>query len=355
MRHPFTWPIIVALSIGAVPTLAQPHPYQAVVADARTRAALPAATVQADGRTLLTDEAGRFSLAERPRSLQLSHVGYQPRRWQTTPTADTLWLTPQAVALPGVRVRAQPKAELWRYAGKSRWPHDAFARSLVPGEQIAVFYRPADSTRHYRIRAVRVRLGHRAPNSMAEAFGQRRHFEAGRLRVYLSLPGPDGAPTRQAAAPAWIITPAQSADHQDGWLQLPLPTDAPLLLPATGVFVVAAGLTDTDTETMTRLRALHYQRRNPTAAPDQQSAGRVNLYVEVKPDSTAPARLVNLDDYPAVAQRTAPDTNAGHSWLYQSKRWQSQQAYQAEMRKRMPSGTESSPYNYELVLEVEEQ
>lgn len=338
---------------------AQMLPYRAVVADARTRAALPAATVQADGRTLRTDETGRFSLPGRPNTLQISHVGYQTRQWPAAPTADTVWLTPQTVALPGVRVRAQPEAAVWRYAGKSRWPYDAFARSLVPGEQVAVFYRPADSTRQYRIRAVRVRLGHRAPNSMAEAFGPRRHFVAGRLRVSLRLPGAAGTPAGSAVAPAWIITPDQSKTHQDGWLRLALPTDAPLLLPAAGVFVVATGLTDSDTETMARLRTLQYQKRHPEAAPDfdpkKQSSGRINLYTEVKADSAAPSRLVKLDDYPAVAQRTAPDNDTGHSWLYRSRRWQSQQAYHAELRKRLANGDEYPPYNYELVLEVEEQ
>lgn len=333
---------------------AQPRPYHAVVADARTRAALPAATVQADGRTLRTDEAGRFSLTERPKTLQISHVGYQPRQWQAPPAADTLWLTPQAVALPGVRVRAQPGAVVWRYAGKSRWPYDAFAQSLTPGEQVAVFYRPADSTRQYRVRAVRVRLGHRAPNSMAEAFGQRRHFVAGRLRVCLSPPDAAGAPASTPLIPAWLITPAQSETHQDGWLRLVPATDAPLLVPASGVFVVAAGLTDTDAEAMTRLRILQYQRRNPEKAPDSQNPGRVNLYVEVQPEGAAPPRLVNLDDYPAVAQRTALNPATSHSWLYKSKRWHSQQNYHAELRKRLATGDEYPPYNYELVLEVEE-
>ncbi|GAB3831598.1 carboxypeptidase-like regulatory domain-containing protein [Hymenobacter jeollabukensis] len=348
---------VLLLLAAARPATAQTPTYRCVVADARTRAALPAATVQADGRTLRTDESGRFELPARPAQLQLSHVGYQPRQWQPAPAADTLWLTPQAVALPNVRVRAQPGAVVWRYAGKSRWPHDAFARSLMPGEQVAVFYRPADSTRQYRIRAVRVRLGHRAPNSFGEAFGQRRHFVAGRLRVCLSLPGPEGAPVSQSLAPAWVITPAQSAAHQDGWLQLAVPTDAPLLLPAAGVFVVATGLTDTDTETAPRLRTLQYQRRNPETAPDydhkSQTSTRVNLYVEVKPEGAAQSHLVNLDDYPAVAQRTAPDEASGHSWLYQAKRWQSQQASHAELRKRLPDAIYSTS-NYELVLEVEE-
>ncbi|RTQ50796.1 hypothetical protein EJV47_09250 [Hymenobacter gummosus] len=334
---------------------AQQAPYRVVVADARTRAALPAATVQADGRTLRPDAAGRLSLPARPQRLQLSHVGYQSRLWQPAPAADTLWLTPQATALPGVQVRAQPRAVLWRYAGKSRWPQDAFVQGLIPGQQVAVHYRPADSTRQYRIRAVRVRLGQRFPEGPAGMFTDRRQFPKGQLRVHLALPGPDGAPTADFAAQSWLITPAQSEGHDNGWLRLPC--DAELLVPAGGLFVVATSLSSPD-ETALRARMLEYRKGHPETGTDfnskepKRKGTTLNQFVEVQP-AGGPTRLVPAEDYPAVAQRTAPNEAGGHSWQYRSRRWQSQQAYYAEMRQRFPH-SDYSPANYELVLEVEE-
>jgi hypothetical protein len=341
----------------ALPTAAQSPAYQIVVADARTRAALPATTVQAGGRTLRTDEAGRLSLPARPQQLQLSHLGYQSRRWQPAPAADTLWLQRQATALPGVQVRAQPKAAVWRYAGRSRWPQDAFAQGLTPGRQVAVFYRPADSTRQYRIRAVRVRLGQRFPDSPAGMLTDRRQFPEGRLRVHLAVPGPAGAPAADFAAQTWTITSAQSDQHDDGWLRLPCEAD--LLVPARGLFVVAAALTGTDAETVLRSRYLVYPKGHPEASTDydpkqrKQKGTTINGFVEVQPAGGQPPRLVSNEDYPGVAQRTAPNEAGGHSWQYRGKQWQSQQAYHAEMRKRFPD-SDYSPFNYELVLEVEE-
>ncbi|RAK63917.1 hypothetical protein [Hymenobacter edaphi] len=340
------------------PALAQS--YRCVVADARTRAALPAATVQAAGRTLRTDEAGRFELPARPAQLQLSHVGYQPRQWQPAPAADTLWLTPQAVALPNVRVRAQPRQLVWRAPGKARWPYDAFANSLTPTEQVAMLYRPADATRSYRIRAVRLRLGSRAPQGPADLLRDLRRFPEGRLQVQLLAPGPDGAPATALLPASWEITPALSEEHEGGWLRLPV-ADAELRLPAAGVFIVANGLTGSAAETFVRNRTLLYRKHNPTAAPEfdpQKLKGsapstRVNSYVEVQPAATEATRLVLRHEFPALAQLTAPSFGACYAWAYRAGRWQSVVAYYQDLKSRFPK-REFTPYNYELELEVEE-
>lgn len=355
-------PAFGAVLLSSLPwsARAQPRPYRVVVADVSSHAALPAVTVQADGRTLRTDETGYLTLPAAPATLQLSHLGYQPRQWRPAPTTDTLWLTPQAVALPDVRVRAQPRVLVWRGDGKARWPEDAFANSLTPIDQVAMLYRPADPARSYRIRAVRIRLGSRAPQGPADLLRDLRRFPEGRLQVQLLAPGTDGAPGTALLPSAWEITPALSEEHEGGWLRLPV-ADAELRLPVAGVFIVASGLTGSARETYVRNRTLVYQKHSPTAAPDfelQQvqradQLTRVNLYVEIKPAAGGAARLVPRHEFPAVARFTASSFGSCYSWNHRAGRWQSTVAYYQDLKRRNPQ-PDYQPYNYELELEVEE-
>lgn len=268
------------------------------------------------------------------------------------------------VALDTVVVRAQPKRLTLRAPGEAKGLRDAVSSSLGPGQQLAVWHPAPDSSHTYRIRAVRVRLGSRNPQNVADLARHRRNFRDGRLVVRLSAATATGQPAdaNLLAAPL-LLTPPQSEDAEQGWVRFEV-SDQRLILPAQGLFVVAQGLTTAPEEQFIRHRMLVHPADGNTPPQDLGPATRnangkgteVFLYEEVQRAGAKETQLIPSANFPAIAHRSVATAAECRSWQWLGglhSGWKFLGTLNAGLRQRAPS-LKVTDYNYDLELEVEE-
>ncbi|AHJ96241.1 hypothetical protein [Hymenobacter swuensis] len=266
--------------------------------------------------------------------------------------------------LPEVNVHAQPRLLTLSPPGETRGLRTAFGRELTPGRAVAVWHGPPDTARVYVVRAVRLRLGARMPETVQDLPKHRRNLPEGRLQLWLSpgtlTAGPETA--RNLLTQPLLLT-AETAVEKKGWLRFDVSSQR-LLLPRAGVFVVAAGLPTIPEETFVRHRILAatYDGKTPPQDLDFRkiqpgTSTRSYGYEELRrPDGST--RLVATTTFPTLAYRLVNTAADCHSWLLVGRRgqppsWQSVPQDLAPMRRALPRESVSD-YNYELELEVEE-
>ncbi|TYZ06885.1 hypothetical protein FY528_16560 [Hymenobacter lutimineralis] len=272
------------------------------------------------------------------------------------------------VILPEVAVQVHPRARLLRPPGESRGLYTSFGHKLLPTSRVAVWHGPPDSTRTYRVRAVRVRLGARTPEKASGLFEARRNFQEGRVALWLS-PGtrtlaPDA--TRNLLAQKLLLTP-DNAGEKKGWLRFDV-ADQRVVVPAQGLFIVAEGLTTHPQETYVRRRMLVQPLDGKTPPQDlnlqnpklkKGDGVRVYSYAEVAPPS-GPPRLAAESLFPTLAYRMVEEPGQCQSWVWraptgkQPARWMSVTEVQTALRQREPKATYALDFNFDLELEVEE-
>ena len=273
-----------------------------------------------------------------------------------------------AVALANVEVRAHGRPLVLRAPGTARGLHDAYASSITPGRQVAVWHPTPDSGRTYRIRAVRVRLGARLPDGPTDLLGARRVFDEGCLGLRLSPATPTGEPAETNLLPALLLlTPAAAARHAHGWVRFDV-QEQRLVLPATGVFVVAQGLPTPNGDQYVRSRTLVREPNGRTPPEDLSSHNRrpngkgtsVFLYEEVQPAGGGAPRLVPTHAFPAVAIRSLAPADEARSWQWyrfsrdKAGQWTTIQQTNTRIKTTLPTAPPVRDYNYDLELEVEE-
>ena len=271
------------------------------------------------------------------------------------------------VRLDTVAIAAHARPLTLRAPGTARGLHDAFAYSITPTRQIAVWHPNPDSTHTYRIRAVRVRLGSRLPDSPADLLRARRIFGEGRLALRLSPATVGGSPAEANLLPApLVLTPAGAGQHDHGWVRFDVSAHH-LVLPATGVFVIATGLPTNEGDQFVRTRTLvrPLDGRHPPedlTRANMRAKGKgteVFQYEEVQPAGGGPTCLLPTNSFPAVAQRSTDAGEAAQSWRWHrfnkdSSRWFSSVEDNALLQKINPTKVPIYQYNYDLELEVEE-
>lgn len=289
-----------------------------------------------------------------------------PAHGQTTRPAPVVPLLPIAtVRLDTVAVRAQGRILILRTPGKAKGLRDAYSGSLRPGRQLAVWHSNPDSTRTYLIRAIRVRLGARMPETPADILRERRTFSEGRLALRLSAATATGSPaeTNLLLVPL-LLTPALASQHAKGWVRFDLSAQHLVLAPA-GVFVVAKGLPTLDSEQLVRTRRLAHKPAGTTPPDDVVLPVRGQKpipffqYEEIQPAGSPPVRLVALADFPAIGHHTTGPGARPHSWQYlgldnKPGRWFANADLDAQYHAANPTHKPIFDYDYDLELEVEE-
>lgn len=266
------------------------------------------------------------------------------------------------VALGEVFVRAQPKLLTLRAPGEAKGLADAVSSSLGPGQQLAVWHPTPDSSRVYRIRAVRARLGSRFPKNVADLARRRRNFLDGRLALRLSVATATGQPAEAnlLVAPL-LLTTTLSKGLEQGWVRFEV-SEQRLMLPAPGLFVVAQGLTSAPDEQFIRHRTLVRPAGGKTPPEDRGPANskakgtEVFLYEEIRLAGGKETRLVPSANFPAIAQRSVATPADCRSWRWfggLNSGWKFLGTMNAGFRQRTPS-LKLNDYNYDLELEVEE-
>lgn len=289
--------------------------------------------------------------------------GQANRPGMTTPAVPPI----ATVRLDTVAIAAHARPLTLHAPGMARGLHDAFARSIAPGHQIAVWHPNPDSTHTYRIRAVRVRLGSRLPDGPADLLRARRTFGEGRLALRLSPATTAGSPAETNLLPVpLVLTPAGAEQHDHGWVRFDV-SARHLTLPATGVFVVAAGLPTNEGDQFVRTRILvrpldgQHPPEDLTRA-NMHTSGKgseIFQYEEIQPAGGGATRLLPTNEFPAVAQRSLGAGVAPQSWYWgrsgkDSSRWFSHIEGNALFQKFKTTKMPIYQYNYDLELEVEE-
>jgi hypothetical protein len=266
--------------------------------------------------------------------------------------------------LPAVAVHARHRILTLRAPGETKGLRTAFGREMTPGRAVAVWHGPPDTARVYVVRAIRLRLGSRLPETLKDFPQSRRNLPEGRLHLWLS-PGTNatGPAAGQNLLPRKLLLTAETAVDKKGWVRFDVSASR-LVLPRSGVFVVAEGLPTTSAETFVRHRTLTapYDGKTPPQDLDfrQVKPGkgtRSYRYEELR-QADGSTRLVPTHFFPALAYRLVAASAECYSWILTSH-WRKEPAWQsvpqdmAPMRRANP-GVSSSDYNYELELEVEE-
>lgn len=271
-------PLLLSLTLlGSAP----PTPYSAVVVDAATNQPLPGVHVQTDqpGVAASTDAHGRFTLADPPRTLDLSLLGYAPLRCAVPlappgPRAYTLRLLPRSYALAEVAVRPPRSVTLVSVAPGG----PELGRRLYPGQAVALLLaRPATAPPDQPCVLSDVR------------FSLRERPQQGRLRVRLVevLAGSPARPgTRDLLPTPAVFSTEQLAQARKGELALDV-SASNLLLPAAGLCVVLECL---PTDPADRGAAV-------TVAPGAQGRSTVTLTTE---PGQAPRSYAG-EDFPLLA------------------------------------------------------
>ena len=235
---------------------------------------------------------------------------------------------------------------------------------MTPGRAVAVWHGPPDTARVYVVRAIRLRLGSRMPEAMKDLAKNRRNLPEGRLHLWLSPGTNDNGPSaEQNLLPRKLLLAAETVVDKKGWLRFDV-SDHQLVLPRSGVFVVAEGLPTTSAETFVRHRTLiaPYDGKTPPQDLDFQQIKlekrtRSYRYEELR-QADGSLRLVPTHSFPTLAYRLVDTSPECQSWILVSRRgkepaWQSVPQHLAPMRRANPDSS-SSDYNYEMELEVEE-